>query len=336
MNTYGSNLKMTIFGESGGAAIGLVLDGLPAGLPVDEETLGMRLSGQSPGAADLGGERPEGAKPVFLSGVMEGTTTGAPLTALIRNETQEVRGAEERILRPGHPDLALKARYGEYADTRGNGPFTWRLTSAVLLAGALCESLLKEKGINVSARLVQIGQARGDELDNAMRKEILDARSAGDSVGCVVECVAENVPAGTGGLLFGGMESRVGALLLALPGIVGVEFGAGFSMAGMRGSEANDQIALCEDAPMPVTNNSGGVTCGITNGMPLVLRCAIRPNPSISREQKSVDVSTMEAAAFRLRGHHDSCFGPSAVPVVESAVRFCLLDALMDCGVFGI
>ncbi|NLH00795.1 MAG: chorismate synthase, partial [Clostridiales bacterium] len=234
--------------------------------------------------------------------------------------------------RPAHADLTAQIKYKGCSDFRGGGPFSGRLTAAMVMAGALCRQALSRKGIDVQASIISIGsvESSSPNFDFAMRKEILDARASGDSVGGIVECTASGVPAGIGGLMFGGMESRIAAALYAIPGVKGVEFGAGFDIASMRGSQANDPIRIEDGRIFTETNHAGGINGGITNGMPIVVRCAFRPTPSISREQKTVDLIKHENTVLRITGRHDPCIVPRAVPVVESMVAFCILDAL--CG----
>ncbi len=332
MNTFGENIKLTIFGESHGDAIGMVLDQLPAGEDVDISQVVEELARRAPGQSELATARSEEDKPIFVSGLMNGHTTGAPLCAMIRNIDAQSHDYHPEKPRPGHADLTAQIKYKGCSDFRGGGPFSGRLTAAMVTAGAVCKQALRRRGVEIEGSLVQIGGADRSQpdFDFAMRKEILDARSSGDSVGGVVECTARGLPAGIGGLMFGGMESRIAAALFAIPGVKGVEFGAGFKIASMRGSEANDPIRLEEGSIFTESNNSGGINGGLTNGMPLVVRCAFRPTPSISREQKTVDLSKMENTTMRIVGRHDPCIVPRALPAVEGLLAFCILDAL--CG----
>lgn len=330
MNTIGDNLKLTIFGESHGYAVGVVLDGLPAGEVIDKEKVAQELARRAPGSSELSSPRKEKDEPIFVSGLFEGHTTGAPVCAIIQNTDSDSSTYSQHLPRPSHSDLTSLIKFKGFADYRGGGPFSGRLTAPMVLAGGICRQILQRKGVDISARIVQVGEARGEELDFDMQKEILDARSSGDSVGAVIECVASGVPAGVGGLMFGGIESRAAALLFAIPGVKGVEFGAGFSLAAMRGNQANDPICIDQGRIFTETNNSGGINGGIANGMPVVVRVAFRPTPTIGREQKTVDMKKMENTTMRGRGRHDPCLAPRAVPVVEAAVAFCILDAIYD------
>lgn len=331
MNTFGENLRLTIFGESHGDAIGMVLDGFPAGVEIDEDGVRTEMERRAPGQSEFTSPRKEPDEPVFVSGIFNGRSTGAPICALIGNKDTRSSDYHPEIPRPGHADLTAQIKYKGFADFRGGGHFSGRLTAAMVAAGALCRQVLDEKQIRISSEIVSIGAANreDDNFDFNMQKQILDARSTGDSVGGVLECTAKGVPAGTGGLMFGGMESRIAAALYAIPGVKGVEFGAGFEIAKMRGSQANDPIRIEEGRVYTATNNSGGINGGITNGMPLVVRCAFRPTPSISRQQDTVDLTTLLNTTIRVLGRHDPCIVQRAAPVVEGMVAFCILDALL-------
>jgi len=332
MNTFGENIKLTLFGESHGEAIGMVLDGFPAGENIDIDGVREQLSRRAPGKSELSTPRTEADEPVFLSGILNGHSTGAPICAIIKNTDTKSSDYHPEKPRPGHADLTAQIKYKGCSDFRGGGPFSGRLTAAMVVAGAICRQALARRNIEVDAEILRIGTVNfsDPDFDFAMRKEILDARASGDSVGGIIECTGTGVPAGLGGLMFGGMESRIAAALYAIPGVKGVEFGAGFNIAEMRGSQANDPIRLEDGRIFTETNNSGGINGGITNGMPLVVRCAFRPTPSISREQKTVDLLKHENTSVRILGRHDPCIVPRAVPVVESLLAFCLMDAMSD------
>ena len=331
MNTFGENLKLTLFGESHGDAIGMVLDGFPAGENIDLDLIREELKRRAPGMSELSTPRKEADEPLFVSGFVDGHSTGAPVCAMIKNSDTRSTDYHPEKPRPGHADLTSQIKYRGFADFRGGGAFSGRLTAAMVIAGAICKQALARRGVLVEATIVRVGQVEctQPDFDFALRKEILDARASGDSVGGVIECIATGLPAGLGGLMFGGMESRVAAALYAIPAVKGVEFGAGFAIAKMRGSEANDPIRLEDGRIFTETNNSGGINGGLTNGMPLVVRCAFRPTPSITREQKTIDLSKMENTTLRISGRHDPCVVPRAVPVVESMVAFCVMDALI-------
>ena len=225
MNTYGERVKVTIFGESHGPAIGVVLDGVPAGEAIDMDAVRIQMRRRAPGSSDLTTHRSETDDPLVMSGILNGVTTGAPISAIFRNKDQNSAAYHPEIPRPSHADYAATVRFGGHADLRGGGPFSGRLTACLVFAGAVCRQILERRGITITANAVRVGQATGRELNFDMKRAILDARSAGDSVGSELECVVTGVPAGVGGLLFGGMESRIAGMLYAIPGVKGVEFG---------------------------------------------------------------------------------------------------------------
>lgn len=330
MNTFGEHLKMTVFGESHGPALGVVLDGLPVGEAIDMQELASELARRAPGSTELGTPRREPDTPEILSGLLDGHTTGAPLCMIIRNTDTDSTSYKRDLPRPGHADLTARIKFGGFADWRGGGVFSGRITAPITAAGAVCRQILGRQGIQISGAIVRVGEASGTELTYDMKKEILDARSGGDSIGSVVECCVTGVPAGRGGLLFGGMESRISAALFAIPGVKGVEFGAGFALAEMRGSQANDPIRIEEGRIFTETNNAGGINGGITNGMPLVVRVAFRPTPSVSREQKTVDLGKMQNTTMRNTGRNDPCLAPRGLPAVEAVLAFCVLDAICE------
>ena len=330
MNTFGEKLKFTVFGESHGFGVGMVLDGLPQGLEIDMDAVMAEMARRAPGTSELTTARKETDTPMFISGLVDNVTTGAPVAAIIRNSDQHSDSYDPKIPRPSHSDLAAWVRFRGKNDVRGGGHFSGRLTAAWVAAGALCRQELQRRGVTVEAKIIRIGESTGDELTMSMKKEILDARASGDSVGGTIECVCTGVPAGIGGLMFGGLESRLAMLLYAIPGVKGLEFGAGFRLAEMRGSAANDPIRVSDGRIYTETNNSGGINGGLSNGMPIVARLAFRPTPSIGREQKSINLETMENVNFRVRGRHDPCIVPRAVPVVEAAMCIGLLDAILE------
>ncbi len=332
MNTFGENIRLTIFGESHGQAVGMVLDNFPAGEAIDMNELFREMQRRAPGGGETSTARKEADEPEFISGLLNGHTTGAPLCAIIQNTDTRPSDYHPETPRPGHADLTAQIKYKGFSDFRGGGPFSGRLTAALLIAGAVCKQALKRRGIEIEGEISRIGGAESSQpnFDFAMKKEILDARASGDSVGGIIECRATGAPAGIGGLMFGGMESRISQGLFAIPGVKGVEFGAGFEMAFMRGSQANDPIVMEDGRIFTETNKAGGINGGLTNGMPLVLRCAFRPTPSISREQKTVNLLKCENTTIRTLGRHDPCIVPRAVPVVEGMLAFCLMDALCE------
>ena len=334
MNTYGECLKVTIFGESHGPGIGVVVDGLPAGERIDLEEVRVQMRRRAPGSTELGTPRKETDEPLILSGLYHNQTTGSPVAAVFQNSNTRSSDYQPEIPRPSHADYTAQVKFGGHMDLRGGGPFSGRLTACMVFAGALCRQILERRGIRLEANVVQVGKAKGKELSFEMKREILESRAAGDSVGSVLECVVTGVPAGVGGLMFGGMESRIASLLYAIPGVKGVEFGLGFGFAEKHGSEANDPFKMEKGKVTCLSNNAGGINGGITNGMPLVVRMAMRPTASIAMEQQTVDLRTMEDTTLRTHGRHDPCLAVRAIPVMESALAISLLDAMLESGAY--
>lgn len=348
-SVYCGNLTISIFGQSHAPAIGVTIDGFPAGFPVDSERLQRFLRRRAPGQNDWSTPRKEADIPEFLCGLKNGRTCGAPITAIIRN-TNTRSGDYDAILdipRPGHADYPAQVKFGGAQDAAGGGHFSGRLTAPLCIAGGLCKQLLEKQGITIRARIQSIGAvtddapfdapvseklfpAVSDDAAAAMQAEIAAAKAVQDSVGGVVACVAEGVPAGIGDPMFGGLENRIAQLVFAIPAVKGVEFGDGFGAAGLRGSENNDAFRISNGRVITQTNHCGGILGGISTGMPVVFRAAFKPTPSISLPQDSVSLSRMEDTALVIHGRHDPCIVPRAVPCVEAAAAIALLDALME------
>ena len=344
----GTALRLSVFGQSHSEAIGMTLDGLPAGIPVDPEELQGFLNRRAPGQNDWSTPRREGDRPEFLCGLKDGRTCGAPLTAVIRNHNTRGKDYEQlRILpRPGHADYTAQVKYGGFQDYQGGGHFSGRLTAPLCVAGGIVLQMLKRQGITVRARVLRIADVEdespfassvaekefptvSDEVGLRMRKAISDARREGDSVGGIVECVIRGVPAGIGEPMFDGVENRIAQLMFAVPAVKGIEFGAGFAAAGMRGSENNDEFCLTEGQIRTRSNHAGGILGGITDGEEIVFRTAFKPTPSISRPQRSVNLETMREETLAITGRHDPCIVPRAVPVVEAAAAIALSDLIL-------
>ncbi|MBP3305296.1 MAG: chorismate synthase [Oscillospiraceae bacterium] len=351
-STYGENLKLSIFGQSHGAGIGMTLDGIPAGLPVDTGRLQEFLSRRAPGQNDWSTPRKEEDRPEFLSGILDGYTCGAPIAALIRNTN--TRSGDYANLkdcpRPGHADYTAQIKYGGYQDAAGGGHFSGRLTAPLCIAGGLCKQWLEADGIRVGAHIAGIegiwdaafdpmapdlDQVRSDfsvlseEAGAQMRQRIAAARKDADSVGGIIECAVTGLPAGLGDPMFGGMESRIASIIYGVPAVKSVSFGIGEDAANIRGSENNDSFTVENGQIRTVTNHCGGILGGITNGMPLIFRAAIKPTPSIAKEQQSVCLSRMEITALQVKGRHDPCIVPRAVPVIEAAAAIAVFDAYL-------
>ena len=351
-STYGESLKLSIFGQSHGPAIGMVLDGIPAGLPVDETALQAFLQRRAPGHSAFSTPRKEADSPEFLGGILDGFTCGAPIAAIICNTN--TRSGDYSELRdhprPGHADYTAQIKYGGFQDASGGGHFSGRLTAPLCIAGGLCLQWLAEKGISVGAHIASIAgisdtsfdelhpqttsvQADFPVLDanagNAMQEAIAEAKSQGDSVGGIIECAVTGLPAGLGEPMFGGVESKLAQILYGIPAVKGVEFGVGFGAASLRGSENNDAFCISDGSVSTETNRSGGILGGITNGMPVIFRAAFKPTPSIARTQKTVSLSGHRETELNVPGRHDPCIVPRAVPVVESAAAIAVFDLIL-------
>jgi len=354
---YGKKLRISIFGQSHSPAIGVSIDGLPAGIKLDIDELRAFLKRRKPGQNDISTARAEDDIPEILSGLVENVTCGAPLAIIIRNE--DARSSDYRELRdiprPSHADFTAHIKYGGFQDVAGGGHFSGRLTAPLCAAGGICLQILRGLGINIGAHILRIGGAQDDPFDpvlvssadfetilknplpvlkweagEAMRRQILEAREKGDSVGGIVECAATGLPVGLGDPIFDGIENRIAGIVFGIPGVKGVEFGSGFAVAVCRGSENNDSFYMDGEKVRTRTNNSGGILGGITNGMPVLFRAAFKPTPSIGMEQDSVSLSRPENAVLKVKGRHDPCIVFRALPCVEAAAAIALYDAYLE------
>ncbi len=353
-STYGEYLKLSIFGQSHGPAIGMTLDGIPAGLPVDIEKLQTFLDRRAPGNNSYSTPRKEADKPEFLSGIVDGVTCGALIAAIIHNTN--TRSTDYSTLkdrpRPGHADYTAAIKYGGFQDTAGGGHFSGRLTAPLCIAGGLCMQWLEARGIRIAAHITAIGGVTDEpvfldwvrpDLDAIntdfpvlnrdaglkMQEAIEAARASGDSLGGLIECVVTGLHAGLGAPMFGGMESRIAQIIYGIPAVKGLEFGSGFVGSYMRGSENNDPFTIEDGTVRTATNNAGGILGGITTGMPLVFQAAIKPTPSIAVAQDTVSLSKMEPVKLQVAGRHDPCIVPRAVPVIEAAAAIAIFDAIL-------
>lgn len=355
-SSFGKLLTVTLFGESHGPAVGAVIEGLPAGEPLDESALSAFLARRRPGSGALTSGREERDCPRFLSGLYEGRTTGSPLALLIENEAQRPADYEalKNTPRPSHADFTALKKYKGFADPRGGGHFSGRLTAPITAAGGIALQILARRGILLGTHLASVGENEdspfptdltdeellalsrspfpvlSSEAGKVMRETIQAAKAAGDSVGGVIECAALHLPAGLGGPLFGGLESRLATVLFGIPGVKGVEFGSGFSGSRLTGSQNNDPFTLKNGKIQTITNHSGGVQGGITNGMPLLFRIAVKPTPSIRQEQATVDLKSGQQTVLSVGGRHDPCIALRAAPVVEAAAALVLTDLLLE------
>lgn len=351
-NTFGTSVAVTLFGESHGEAIGAVLDGMAPGVPVDTSYLATRMRlRQGPAALSTARREPDEVR--ILSGVRDGVTTGSPITLLIENMNTRSGdyGEMATLVRPGHADYTALCKYHGFADERGGGHFSGRITAGLVAAGAIALTALRRCGILVGAHIASCAgisdrpfshDPRGEILSlserdfgvldgasgEAMQAAIAKARAEGDSVGGVIELAVTGLPAGVGEPWFDTLEGVLSHVLFSVPAVKGVEFGDGFALSAMRGSEANDPFRMAEGRVVTLTNRSGGILGGISSGMPLVLRCAIKPTPSIYKPQLTVDPFRGENAELTIRGRHDPAIVHRARPVVESAVALALCDLL--------
>lgn len=354
---WGHAVHISIFGESHGPGVGVVINGLPAGEALDLNQIMVQMSRRAPGQDISATQRREEDIPVILSGLMNDMTTGAPLAAMMENKNTRSGDYENliRCPRPSHADFTGSVRYHGYNDVRGGGHFSARLTAPLVFAGAVCRQILKRRGITIGGHIQQIGRVKdrpfdplfvcADQLEalncryfsvcdtkaeKAMRNEIEEARLAQDSVGGLVELAVCGLEAGIGSPMFYGVENVLASILFGVPAVKGVEFGVGFAAAEMRGSACNDPFAMSGGKVITTKNNSGGIQGGITNGMPLIARVAIKPTPSIAQTQQSVDLKTRENVSLNISGRHDPCVVPRAVPVLEAAVAVALINLLAD------
>ena len=348
-NTIGNSIRMTLFGESHGKYIGAVIDGLPAGIPVREEEIAAALSARRP-SGDISTSRREADEFILASGVFRGFTCGTPLCILIPNADTKSSDYSSMPARPGHADFTSHVRNAGFEDFRGGGHFSGRLTAAIVAACAVISSALEAKGIYTGTRILSIGDVSdirfaggADDVrslkndpfplldrtkEEQMKNVIAAAKADGDSVGGVLETAVFGVPAGCGDPWFSTVEGALSYALFSIPAVKGVEFGAGFELARMRGSDANDPFSVIDGKVVTATNNCGGVLGGMTTGSPIVFRTAIKPTPTISKEQNTVDLDKNEETVITAHGRHDPCIVHRAASVVNAMVSFTVADML--------
>ena len=340
-------------GQSHSPAIGMSLSGLPAGFAIDMDELSAFLRRRAPGQNAWSTPRKEADAPEFLSGLVGNVTCGAPLSAIIRNtntRSQDYSNLVD-IPRPGHADYTAQVKFGGFQDVAGGGHFSGRLTAPLCIAGGICKQLLHEKGIEVMARIDAVAGIQdtaefdapvaqkdfpvtSDEAAGKMKAAIAQARAEEDSVGGVIQCRMLGVPAGLGAPMFGGLENRISQLVFAIPAVKGIEFGLGFEAAKLRGSENNDAYHMENGSVVTETNHCGGILGGISNGMPIVFRAAVKPTPSIGKPQNSVRLSEKQNEVLHIHGRHDPCIVPRAVPCMEAAAAIAIFDALAASGTY--
>ncbi|MBE7058590.1 MAG: chorismate synthase [Ruminococcaceae bacterium] len=356
-SVFGNNIKISIFGQSHSSAIGVTIDGLPAGFKIDMDELAAFLARRAPGNSQYATPRKEDDLPEFLSGLVDGVTCGAPLTAIIRNTNtrpDDYRNLAE-VPRPGHADFTAQIKYKGFQDPTGGGHFSGRLTAPLCIAGGICLQLLKARGIFIGAHICKIGSvsdisydpcnvsvqdfkaSQGKELpvidsaaETAMSELILTQKSIGNSIGGAIECAVIGMPTGIGEPMFDGLENRISQSIFAIPAIKGIEFGCGFGVTEMTGSENNDDFYVDDNGVIKTaTNNHGGILGGISSGMPIIFRVAVKPTPSIGIEQNSVNIPTKQNTKLIVKGRHDPCILPRAVPCVEAACAIAILDMII-------
>ncbi|MBQ4566312.1 MAG: chorismate synthase [Oscillospiraceae bacterium] len=346
---FGTALKLQIFGQSHAPAIGMTLDGFPVGFAPDLEALQAFLNRRAPGQGAYATARKEADVPEFVSGLVEGHTCGAPLCAMIRNGDTRSKdyGNIAQSPRPSHADFTAHVKYSGQEDVRGGGHFSGRLTAPLCIAGGLCLQFLEQQNVQIFAHIAQIGQIKDAALDSLapekpqgltlapevweqMQQEIAAAKAQGDSLGGIIECAVTGLPAGYGEPMFGGLENRLAQILFGIPAVKGLEFGSGFGCAGMRGSQHNDPYYYDESGAVRTeTNHAGGIVGGISTGMPILFRVAIKPTPSIAKPQSTIAYEGGNTE-LQIQGRHDPCIVPRALPCVEAAAAIAILDAILE------
>lgn len=351
-STYGENLKLSIFGQSHGKAIGMTLDGIPAGLPVDTEELCRFLARRSPGRDPLSTDRREPDRPELVSGIVSGFTCGAPIAALIKNTDHRSSDYDDLkdVPRPGHADLTAQIKYNGFQDPAGGGHFSGRLTAPLCIAGGLCLQWLEEMGIRIGGHIIRIGEETAPRFDpispeldkigqifptlsgeesDRFQQAIALAKNQEDSIGGRIECTIVGLPAGLGEPMFGGVENRLAQILYGIPAVKNVGFGRSEEFAALYGSLSNDPFAVVDGKIQTVTNCCGGILGGITTGMPVIFDVTFKPTPSIAKPQQSVSLSRMEQTTLTVGGRHDPCIVPRAVAAVEAAAAIAIFDLIL-------
>ena len=355
-STIGDNIKISVFGESHGRAIGVVIDGLPSGLKLDMDKILLEMKRRAPGNDKTATPRKEADFPEILSGVVDNTLTGAPLCAIIQNTNTKSKDYSniKRCPRPGHSDYPAYVKYNGFNDIAGGGHFSGRITAPIVFAGAVCKQILIEKGIKVTAHINSIGSVEDKSFDpcnipdetienllnssfplldsskeEEMRKEVAHAALNKDSVGGTIECAVVGMKAGIGYPMFDGIEGKIAKAVFGIPAMKGIEFGKGFELAKMHGSESNDSFRYDENGNIyTTTNNCGGILGGITNGMPITFKVAVKPTASIAQKQDTINLETHQNDTLEIKGRHDPCIVLRAVPVIEAITAVTILDLL--------
>ncbi len=353
-STFGNKLKISIFGQSHGEAIGVLIDGLPCGFTINMDELLSFLARRAPGQGSFTTSRRESDIPKILSGVVNGVTCGAPISAIVENKDKHSGDYDELfyIPRPGHADNSASVKIGGFQDVRGGGHFSGRLTAPLCIAGAISIQMLKARGINVGAHIARIGNVCDTPFDpcapaldlvskkglatishersQQMLSVIESAKMEGDSVGGVIECAVTGLPAGVGAPMFDGVENRISSVAFGVPAVSGIEFGSGFGGTELMGSQNNDPFIMKNGAVATSSNNHGGILGGITTAMPIIFRAAVKPTPSIAKKQHSVNLKELKECTLEIKGRHDPCIVPRAVPCIESVAAIAILDLLLE------
>lgn len=354
-NSYGKLFTISLFGESHSEAIGAVIDGVPSGVELDMDEILFEMSRRAPGKNSFSTPRAESDIPEILSGVFNGYTTGTPICAVIRNTNTRSKDYTPELLRPAHADYSGKLRYNGFNDYRGGGHFSGRLTAPIVFAGAVAKQIIKKENIEVLSHIKNIGKVYDDALDGVnpdinilknlknhtlpfinskkakeAEEAILSARGNKDSIGGSIEAVVTGIPGGVGSPFFESVESRISSMLFSIPAVKAVEFGIGTKFSETLGSQANDSFYVENGRITTKTNNNGGINGGITNGMPVLVTVTIKPTPSISKEQETVNIDTMENTTIEIKGRHDPCIVQRAIPVIEAALAITVLDLILE------
>lgn len=356
-SVFGKNIKISIFGQSHSQAIGVTLDGIPAGIRIDFDSLSAFLARRAPGNSEFATARKEADLPEFLCGLVDGVTCGTPITAIIRNTDTRPNDYQNLtdVPRPGHADYTAHIKYRGFEDPTGGGHFSGRLTAPLCIAGAICLQLLRERGIRIGAHIRRLGTCEdipfdpcnvtaadfgkiggkplpvlGESAEQEMAEIIRARKMAGDSIGGVIECAIIGMPAGIGDPMFDGLENKISASVFAIPAVKGIEFGSGFAGSCGSGSENNDAFYIEDGRIRTKTNCHGGILGGISSGMPVLFKVAVKPTPSIGLEQDSVRISAGENTKLIVKGRHDPCIVPRAVPCVEAAAAIAVYDILRE------
>ena len=354
---WGKNIRISIFGESHGKGIGVVLDGIPAGIKLDLNYINEEMRKRAPGKNEYSTQRNEKDEFEIISGFFNEKTTGTPICAIINNTNTISKDYEKtkNIMRPGHADYTGYVKYGGCNDYRGGGHFSGRLTAPLVLAGAICKQILEKRNIFIGSHILSIGKSKEENFDyvnlnkttldslsnkkfptlslekeTEMKNEILKAKNELNSVGGVIETGIINMEVGYGDPFFDSIESKISQIIFSIPGVKGIEFGAGFEISGMLGSESNDEYYYENNKVKAYSNNNGGILGGISNGMPIIFKSAFKPTPSIALEQRSVDISNNENTLINIHGRHDPCIVLRAIPVVNCATAIAILDTVIE------